>query len=676
MAIDNVMLGVLNAYFRAAADASGFVLKRSAHTTYVKESNDFTTAILTPDGEQFAYPVSLAAQTYIGINYKALFDSLAPWSEGDIGITNCPYYSKGVSTHLADYHVFKPIFAHRRLIAFAWNFIHCSDMGGIVAGSILPSAYELYQEGIRIPPKKIYKAGVLQQDVKDFMLSNVRIPDKNWGDLGAMVAALGTAEQRVHAAVEKWGLETVIEGQQALIGYAETRARALINRLPDGEWLFHDYLEDDVISDMPVRVKLRVTKGKDGDLHLDYSGSDPQIGAAFNLASAGHHPFLCVAIFGYFRTMDPAIPINGGLIRPIKITAPSGSIVNAEFPAACGVRYAVNQLNYGILQAVLAQALPGQIPAAGSAQATILSVSIMDAATGRRRVGVIQPMIGGSGARPDRDGVSATDFSLGALANTPTESVENELGLLVSHYGIVPDSGGPGRFRGGLAARLDFQVFQPDAILTARGMDRFKFQPWGLDGGRAGATGDAWVRTPGETRRVGKINMLRLGIDETFSVQTPGGGGYGDPLARAVEDVAEDVRLGYVTKEAAQEVYGVVFCGDRVDEAETKALRAELAEGRYRSGISRATGKGHWPANFDGGPARASYEKIFTPEVSDEMAKLLFSAPAPVRYYSKQKLVERIRKEAESSGAVGAKRVYELWQELLPQLGLASRRAS
>jgi len=179
MAIDNVMLGVLNAYFRAAAEAAGFTLKRSAHTTYVKESNDFTTALITPDGEQFAYPVALAAQTYVGINYAAFIASVAPWQDGDIAVSNCPYLTKGVSTHLPDYHMLKPIFAGDRLIAFAWCFIHSSDMGGIVAGSILPSAYELYQEGIRIPPKKLYRAGVLQEDVRDFMLANVRIPDKN-----------------------------------------------------------------------------------------------------------------------------------------------------------------------------------------------------------------------------------------------------------------------------------------------------------------------------------------------------------------------------------------------------------------------------------------------------------------------------------------------------------------
>jgi len=224
MAIDNVMLGVLNAYFRAAAEAAGHTLKRSAYTTYIKESNDFTTGLLTPRGEHFAYPVALAAQTYVGIRYKRFIDSLAPWSEGDVAVSNCPYSTFGVATHLADYHLLKPVFWEGRIVSYVWCFIHSSDMGGIVAGSILPSAYELFQEGIRIPPKKLYRAGELQDDVRDFMLSNVRQPDKNWGDLNAMLACLSTAEQRIHEAIRKWGVDLVVEGQEALIDYAERRA--------------------------------------------------------------------------------------------------------------------------------------------------------------------------------------------------------------------------------------------------------------------------------------------------------------------------------------------------------------------------------------------------------------------------------------------------------------------
>lgn len=325
--------------------------------------------------------------------------------------------------------------------------------------------------------------------------------------------------------------------------------------------------------------------------------------------------------------------------KDIRITAPEGSIVNASFPAACGVRYAINQLNYGIVQAILAQAMPGRIPAAGAAQATILAVSIQDPQTGQRRAGVIQPMIGGSGARPGKDGIDATDFSLGALANTPTEAVENELALLIRHYGIVPDSGGPGRFRGGLAARLDFEVLQPDSILTARGMDRYRFQPWGLAGGRAGATGDAWLDPDSTTaRRLGKITMLRLEPGQVFSVSTPAGGGYGNPWQRDPALVAADLRSGFVTPVAAARDYGVVVSPDgQADLAATGQLRTRL------NGERPATGHTAWPATFDGGAARAAHDAMVPPSVADELAELLFSLPPAARYHAKQRVFARLR---------------------------------
>jgi len=232
MTVDGVLLGILSNYFRAAAEAAGYTLERTAHTTFIKESQDFSTGLITPSGEHFAYPTAIGADAYVGINYSPFIEALAPWKEGDIGIANCPYATKGVSTHLPDYHLLKPIFHRGELLGFAWAFIHCSDMGGIVAGSIQPSAYEIYQEGIRITPTKLYVEGVLQEELKKVFLDNVRIPDQNWGDLNAVIAALGVGELRVLNAVEKWGLDVVREGREALINYTEQRARDIIRTFP------------------------------------------------------------------------------------------------------------------------------------------------------------------------------------------------------------------------------------------------------------------------------------------------------------------------------------------------------------------------------------------------------------------------------------------------------------
>lgn len=657
MPVDRIMLGVFNAYFRAAVEAAAFALKRSAYTTYIKESNDFTTGLVTPAGEHFAYPVSVSAQSYVGIHFDHWIAANAPWHAGDIAVSNCAYDTHGVSTHLPDYHMLRPIFWEGKLIAFAWGFIHSSDMGGITPGSILPSAYDYHQEGLRIPPVKLFRAGVLQEDTRAFMLGNVRQPDKNWGDLNALMASLATAEARMHDAVRKWGLAQVEAGRDALVDYAEQRARALIDRLPDGNWSFHDYLEDDVVSDMPIRVKLRVTKSAGGNLHLDYTGSDHQVGAAFNLVSFGHHPFLCRAMFDYFRTADRGLPVNGGLIRPISITAPEGSVVNAVYPAAVGVRHSINMLSHGILQAILAQALPGEIPTAGAAQGSIVAVSIMDPETGRRRTNVIQPMVGGSGARPERDGVDGVDFALSSLANTPTEVLENEADLLIRRYDLVPDSGGPGRFRGGLAARIAFEVFQPDTILTARGQGRFKFQPWGRAGGCAGPSGEAWLNpgTP-EAKPLGKINVMRLNPGEIFSLRTPGGGGIGDPFTRDPTRVLHDVIEGKVSPAMAQAQYGVVIAGDAIDAAATQALRAQPRDAVAR----RLTG---WPDDVDAGDGRVAYERIFSAGISDLIVQLLFEIPPAARYHAKQHLFQQLR--ARDIPAT-PQAVRDLWHALRP----------
>jgi len=672
MSIDGVTLGILSHYFRAAAEAAGYTLERTAYTTFIKESNDFTTGLVTPRGEHFAYPAAIGAQSYVGIDFSPAIKSLEPWEEDDIGVANCPYLTKGMSTHLPDYHLMKPVFAEGKLIAFAWAFIHSSDMGGIVAGSILPSTYEMFQEGLRIPPKKLFRKGRVQEDVKDFLLANVRIPEKNWGDLNAVAAALGTAERRIQEAVRKWGLDTVEEGMEALIDYAEARARSIISRFPGREFVFQDYLEDDVVSDMPVRVKLRVTKEGEDGLHFDFTGTDPQVGAAFNIASAGRHPFLCGALFGYLRSIDPTIPVNAGLMRPVRITAPEGSVVNSVFPAPVGVRYAVTQLNYGIVQGIIAQALPKTVPAAGAGQATILAISLMEPESGKRHITVVQPMIGGSGGRDCGDGIDGCDFSLGSLANTPIESIENEVPIVIREYSVVPDSGGPGEHRGGMALRLDFQVFHPDTIVTARGMERFKFQPWGLYGGRAGAAGDCWLN-PGDPREkhLGKINLLRLEAGDTFSVRSPGGGGYGNPLDRPPESVLEDVRDEVVTVRAAEREYGVVIADDSIDQGATEKLRRRLRNERKPVSNQASVGDSAIAAGiFDRGAARNAHESLFTMEFSDALAALLYSLPPGIRYYAKQKMYARVRETARSTGQVNAEVLQKLWNEELSSMGL------
>lgn len=638
MKIDGVLLSILNNYFRATAETAGYTLERTAYTTFIKESQDFTTGLITPTGEHFAFPVSIGAQSYVGIDYSTFLNALAPWHEGDIGIANCPFATRGVSTHLPDYHLLRPIFAEGELLGFAWAFIHSSDMGGIVAGSIQPSAYEIFQEGIRITPTKLYRNGVLQADVREFLLSNVRIPDKNWGDLNAVLAALGIAEVRVKQAATKWGLEAVREGRDALIAYAERRTRDIIRALPDVRTSFEDYLEDDFVSDVPVRIKLNIEKDGEDGLHFDFTGSDPQVQAAFNLATNGRHPFLCLAMFGFFRTRDPGLPINAGLIRPFRFTAPEGTVVNARFPAATGVRYALTQLIFTIVQGALADLFEGSIPAAGAGQATIPAISMVDPKSGQRQVTVIQPMIGGSGGRPWADGVEGSDISLGSLRNTPCEILEHEAGVRVLRYEVVPDSGGPGRHRGGTALRLDVRLLHPNVVFTARGMERTKFQPWGLDGGKAGASSDCLINPDtANERQIGKVNVEHLSAGDVISLRTPGGGGYGDPLTRDPGKVLSDVLDGLVSTDAARARYSVAIRGGAIDYHETDRLRRRTKE----ASTSR----------YDLGDGRTAYMHQFPAVVLDELSGLLAELPPSLGYRGKQVAFAAMRRHFGSSPA-------------------------
>jgi len=403
----------------------------------------------------------------------------------------------------------------------------------------------------------------------------------------------------------------------------------------------------------------------DGEIHLDFTGSDVQVGSALNVPTGGRaHPFMAIALFNYFITKDPGIPLNAGVLRPIRMTLPVGSVVNPQFPAACGVRYATVLRIYDAVLGALARALPAEIPAASGGQGCMVALALPDLEAGRRHVTVIEPMIGGGGGRPGRDGIDGCDASLGFLKTTPVETLEVEVpAVLIRRFHLIADSAGPGRWRGGHAVRLDMQVFRPEGQVTARGMERLRFAPWGVAGGRAGATGRAVLNpgTPGE-RPVPKIDLLALEPGDVLSMRTPGGGGNGDPLERPVEAVAADVAAGLVTPAHARAAYGVVIAdGGAVDPAATRALRAE---GRAASGP---------PAAFDFGAARDAHERRWPPELQDALVALLMTLPAPYRAYVRRALYARITARTDRE-PVRPEDLAGLWAELAASSGLSPHK--
>ena len=653
MRLDALTLELLRNYLHGAVEDMAYAVERTAHTTFVKETADFTCGLLTPGGDFFAYPVELGVASMAGISYARTLEAVGPLGPGDVVITNDPYSSAAAATHLPDLHLVRPIFWEGRLVGHAAGFLHCSDIGGLVPASISPRAVEIFQEGLRLPPKKLFVGGLVNQDLLDVILANCRIPEQNWGDLQALVAGLVTGERRVHALIGRFGLDTMLKGMDDLIDYTARKVEALIRRMPRGRYEFSDYIEDDVVSDIPIRLKVALTVD-DGLIHLDFTGSDVQVGSALNVPTGGRaHPFMAIALFNYFITKDPGIPLNAGVLRPIRMTLPPGSVVNPEFPAACGVRYATVLRIYDAVLGALARALPAEIPAASGGQGCMVALALPDLEAGRRHVTVIEPMIGGGGGRPGRDGVDGCDASLGFLKTTPAETLEVEVpALIVRRFHLVADSAGPGRWRGGHAVRLDVQVFRPEGLVTARGMERLRFAPWGVAGGRAGATGRAVLNpgTPGE-RALPKIVLLALEPGDVLSVRTPGGGGHGDPLERPIAEVLADLEAGLVTPAHARDAYGVVVEGGAIDEGATAALRAAR---RAMAPTSAA---------FDFGLAREAHERRWPPALQDAFVALLMSLPVPYRAYVRRALHARVAALADQR-SVTADDLSRFWEEL------------
>lgn len=610
-------LEIMRSYFNAIATGMGHVIERTSFTTFVKESADFATALATPEGEFYMYPKSVGVTIFLGLSLRKAIESVGEEiEEGDIIITNDPYTTDGLATHLPDVHVFKPIFHDGKLVSYAWAFVHVSDVGGLVPASISPTATDVHQEGLRIPPVKLYRKGKPNKDVLSFLRLNSRVADLNEGDINAMVASVNTAENRLHRMIDKFGLEAVQNGIADLLEQAESRSREVLRQIPDGEYSFADYLDDDMVSEVPIRlaVTLRV---KDGDITLDFSDSDPQTQTAFNLVTNGQkHSFLYQGLINFIITSDPHIPNNGGITRPFSVVAPKGTLVNPAYPAAVGIRHSITMRMYNVVLGAIGQALPELVPAAGAGQSAIVVLSVPQP-DGTRNMAVVEPMGGGGGAQLEQDGIDGIDHSSGFLKNTPIESLEQHIPVLVERYEYEKNTGGAGQYRGGHAITLAFRILESDSMVTARGMERFRFQPWGLAGGQAGQRGYV-VRNPEEeAEKLPKIDVLRPAKGDIISITSPGGGGFGPGYLRPIDKVIAEVADGLLSAERAAEGYGVIFGDNGVDEAATKDARSKM----------EAADKEAW----DFGAFRSDYESVWTAEASAALATELRRYPANLR---------------------------------------------
>ena len=652
MAIDKITLEILKNHCVATAESMAYTLYRTAHSTFVKETEDFTTALTTADGYTFATPTELGATWFVGMNYGNVIRAIDGYEEGDICLTNDPY-SGFVCTHTPDMHIWKPIFHAGEIVCFAVGHIHNTDVGGAVPASLSRTLTEVHQEGIRLPPTKIMRAGEINQDVLDILLTNVRMPEQNWGDLKAQIAAVNTGERRVHEMIEKFGIETFREGIGDLLDYAENQARAIIRDLPDGEYFFADYMDEDAVDGWPCRIALNLTIAGDSCI-MDFSTSDPQLESSMNIPTGGEerHVMMLVGLVYVLYTLDPNLFLNSGVTRVCRCILPKGTIVNPAFPAAVGMRtlsaMRVQEITFG----AFARTAPNRLPASPASGGPIMNVNSVDNRTGRRVVASIGPIVGGAGGNPMEDGAEGSGANGSFLKNTPVEINEAEVPIKILRYGLAPDSGGAGKHRGGLATELRFQAFAPNTKITARNRDRSRFRSWGVDGGKAGCH-SAFLLNPGSNREVNLLNtdILTIGPGDIVHVGAGGSGGWGDPLERDPEAVLRDVRCGFVSAAQARAVYGVAVSDDGHDATETKALRERLA--------AAASGSSGY---FDFGPERDAFEAEWSDENYAILTELLSALPVHWRFFMKHRMFEAM---AERPGANRGEGLRECFRELI-----------
>ena len=608
MTLDPTLLEILLHKLTAITEEMAVTLQRSARTTYVKEAGDFGTALATPEGRFFAYPKVLGVSGFLDSNVGPSLSRIASLEPGDVVITNHPFESEGLATHMPDLHLIRPLFHAGRIVAHAWAFIHSADIGGGVPSSISPRFGEIFQEGLQIPPMKMVRRGVMNEDFLTLYRSNCRTPEVNLGDLKAMLAALEVADRRVAELIALRGAETFLAAQEGLAAYAGAKALAVLKLIPDGTYAFWDMLDDDFVSRVPVRVRCQLT-ATNGEIHLDFTGSDPQVPAAYNIPTGGHrHPWLTLKLMHMIYSHDRTVPLNHGMFSHITVNAPRGTVVNPEPPAAVGVRSATAiRLNEALVGAI-ATARPGLMPAPSGGIMIPAVLVEQDAATGARTVLVLQSLVGGTGARQGGDGVDGRDSSLANQRNTPIEKTEEESAALITEYALRQDSGGAGQWRGGTGVVFSVRIAQPGSAVLGRGMERFVFRPWGMQGGRPGAVARVVLNHGTSTERdLGKLDILHPREGDVVTIMTPGGGGYGNPLDREPDLVRQDVLLGYVSAAAARDQYGVVMTGEAVDGNETEMLRQRLRAAQPP------------PRPFDFGPERDAWDAVFT---DDRMTRL------------------------------------------------------
>ena len=570
--MDPITQEVVRYRLTAIADEMETTLLRAAYSSIVKEGLDASAAIFDRRGNNIAQ--AAAIPIHLGCMIPAVEAVLDRWSEdamapGDVYVLNDPYSG---GTHLPDIAIIQPVFVAGQLIALAATMSHHQEIGGMVPGSLPPNATDIYQEGLRLPPMKAVDAGNPVQQVFDIIRANVRTPTVVMGDLRAQLAACRLAGNRLTELVGSLGADELRTVMAALLDQSEALTRERIRDIPDGRFVFTDFMDDDGV-DVGEQIRIEVAvEVRDDQLRIDFTGTQPQVRGPFNCVPASS----IAAVYYVLRSVTGNdIPNNSGCFRPLSIHLPEGSLVNPRPPAPVNSRTATVRRLCDALFGCFQQALPDRIPAASCGQLLVMNFGGVDERTGDFFV-TSELGVGGMGGRPGMDGVDAIETDATNCMNVPAETVELESPVRVRSWSIDTDSGGPGRWRGGCGTEKVFELTTGQASANYRG-ERHTSAPWGVHGGDSASSSEAFVtRADGAVEVLPSKTMVQLNGGDRLTVRISGGGGWGDPLERMPGAVLRDVQERRVSLERARSTYGVILVDGRIDEAATRTLRATM----------------------------------------------------------------------------------------------------
>ncbi len=570
---DPFLREVIKYAFDAIADNMALTLMRTSHSGIVRDSLDFSTALSDATGQTIAQGV--CTPMHLGCFQDALKNVINSFKEkiyqDDVFIFNDPFAAAG--QHLPDIYITSPVFHNSRIVAWATALAHHSDVGGIVAGSNALGAHEIFQEGLRLPVVKFLERGVPNQALWDVITLNVRTPEKVLGDLQAQIAACKSCEKELGDLFDRYGVETVLQYADHLQDYAEELTKSEIRKVPNGIYSFTDHIDGLGKDPQPVVLNVKVTV-EDEAVIVDWEGTSKQVPGGINPS----FPFTKSCAYAALRSiLDADIPNCEGFSRPITVKAPLGSLLNPKFPAPCGARGITGYRMIDCLFGALSSAVPDNVTADTTGGSTLPTIS--GYINGEAYV-FCETFMGTWGGTSKHDGQEGVPHMGANQSNVSVEMIEQDYPIRINQYGLVPDTGGAGQYRGGLALMREYESLHDGALLNVRS-DKRDFPPHGLFNGKNGKPSKN-ILNPDSKHKILPVLMTEvetLNRGDVFRHIMAGGGGYGDPLKRTPELVLKDVIEEKVTIAGAREDYGVVIIKKAeefiIDSIATKKLRTQ-----------------------------------------------------------------------------------------------------